>query len=108
MNPKRYWAHTVHTAAKRRADKKGVPFELTVDFIESIIPDECPVFGEKFVFGAGVKRHPFTPTLDRLIPNKGYVKDNVQVISFKANSIKNAYGSTDIAIVAKWLSSEGH
>lgn len=66
------------------------------------------MFNVEFVYDAGPQRHQFTPTLDRLIPAKGYVKGNVRVISNKANLIKSAYGSTDIAAVATWLSSEGH
>jgi hypothetical protein len=107
-NPRRYWAWTALANAKLRAEKKNVPFDLDVDYVESILPDKCPVFGEPFVFGSGVKRDPFTPTLDRIIPLRGYVKGNIQAISFKANLIKSAYGSTDVAVVAKWLSSEGH
>ena len=37
---------------------------------------------------------PNSPSLDRLIPEKGYTKSNVQFISFKANRIKNN-GSPD-------------
>ena len=106
-NPLRYWAWTAYTNARLRAAKKKVPFSLTVDYIQSIIPDECPVFKKPFVFGAGKKRDPFTPALDRIIPIRGYVEGNVQVISFKANAIKSAYTYEDIAVVAEWMNSEG-
>lgn len=33
--------------------------------------------------------HDGSPTLDRIVPEKGYVKGNVAVISHKANRIKN-------------------
>jgi len=44
---------------------------------------EIPIFkGEK-------KHTPNSPTLDRLVPELGYVKGNIRVISYKANAMKS-------------------
>ena len=50
-----------------------------------MIPKICPVFGVEI----GFYDKQCVPTLDRIDSDKGYIKDNIQVISFKANRLKN-------------------
>ena len=68
-----------------RAEQKGIPFSLTAADIPT--PEYCPVLGIK------LKRNgkPFaddSPSVDRIIPELGYVPGNVRVISMRANAIK--------------------
>lgn len=80
-------------AAKHRAKVKKVPFNLTKDDFH--IPSHCPILGIRLSRNkGGTGSHAASPTLDRMIPRKGYVPGNVIVISHKANSIKN-YGNPD-------------
>jgi hypothetical protein len=72
--------------AKERAEKKNLPFDITEDDI--VIPEICPVFGIPIVVGSSLEERDNSPSLDRVIPKLGYVKGNVRVISFKANSLK--------------------
>lgn len=72
-------------ACKKSAKTKGIPFDLTVDEIE--IPDICPVLGLPLIRAFG-ERTANSPSLDRIIPELGYVKGNVIVISWRANRIK--------------------
>lgn len=72
--------------AKGRAKKYGIPFNISVEDI--FIPNLCPVLGIRLFKGDKVL-HDGSPTLDRIVPEKGYVKGNVVVISHKANRIKN-------------------
>ena len=69
--------------AKQRAKKYGLPFDIT--YKDIVIPECCPYLGIKLV--------PFSewssPSLDKIIPELGYVKGNIQVISTKANTMKN-------------------
>jgi|DEB19_MinimDraft_3_1074340.scaffolds.fasta_scaffold48290_2 hypothetical protein len=69
--------------AKRRAKIKNIIF--TISKKDIIIPNCCPVLG--IPLDRRDKQH--TPTLDRIINENGYTKNNVQVISFKANTLKN-------------------
>ena len=101
--PKRTWAGYALKDAKKRAEKKGVAFRLTRVYIESIIPDKCPVFGTPFTFMGNGAIKPESPALDRIIPSRGYIEGNIQIISVKANNIKSAYNSKDIFKVAEWL-----
>jgi hypothetical protein len=73
-------------AAKHRAKKKGIPFDLLPEDIK--IPNRCPLLGIKLV--AHRDRVQFdSPSLDRLVPRLGYVRGNVLVISNRANVLKN-------------------
>jgi hypothetical protein len=74
--------------AKERARKFNLPFNLTVS--DLIMPETCPVLGIKLEPNIGGKiAAPNSPSLDRINPKLGYVKGNVQIISFRANTIKN-------------------
>lgn len=72
--------------AKRRAKEENLPFDLKPEDIT--IPETCPVFGWHLEIGVGASQTA-SPSLDKLIPEKGYVKGNVWVISHLANRIKN-------------------
>jgi len=78
-----------------------LPFDL--DESDLIIPEFCPVLGIPIFFedGNGPKSH--SPSIDRLIPSKGYVKGNIHVISRKANRIKNDATLDELEKVYKWL-----
>lgn len=102
-NPEKIWAKYACRDARKRALKKNVPFGITAKYIISILTDECPVFGTKFKWmgNGGIINE--SPSLDRIVPNLGYVEGNLVVISTKANNIKSAYASNDIFKVALWL-----
>lgn len=103
QNPRRIWAGTAYKSAKARAKKKEVPFNLTIEYVMSIMPDICPVFGTEFKYCGNKVSGDTSPSLDRIVPALGYVEGNVKVISVKANNIKNKYCSEDIFTVAQWL-----
>lgn len=106
-DPKRAWAVFATGRAKERSLLNGIDFDLTSEYVRSITPDVCPIFGTQFQFIGSKTIRPDLASLDRLDPNKGYTQGNVVVISLKANMIKNAYGSDDIFAVANWLKSKG-
>ena len=94
--------------AKFRAKRKGLPFDITTEYIESIATDKCPIFHTDFVWGAsgkgvGINRGPHGPSLDRVIPSLGYVEGNVVFISMIANRIKNDATEKELYAVADWL-----
>lgn len=76
----------MHRSAKQSSVARGLEFDLTVDDIK--IPDACPVFGTPFVVGTG-RAHPDSASLDRVDSSKGYVRDNIWVISWRANKLKS-------------------
>ena len=80
--------------AKRSAKRNNVPFNLTLDDI--IIPEKCPILGIDIVLkepgtvtnGDNIANYN-SPSLDRIIPERGYIRGNVWVISYRANTAKN-------------------
>lgn len=76
----------LYYSAKSRAKHLGLPFNIVKEDI--IVPSCCPILGVKFTKEKGPTRS-LNPSLDRLIPEKGYVKGNIAVISLKANMLKN-------------------
>jgi hypothetical protein len=90
---------------KARALEKGIPFDLDTDYLQSIATDKCPIFGTDFVWGLhrGTKVNDATASLDRIIPELGYVKGNVVFISHMANRIKNDVTENELYAVADWL-----
>lgn len=72
------------------ARDKGLPFNLKLEDI--VIPSHCPVLGIELEFGKSSTEKSWrdnSPSLDRIVPELGYVKENVIVVSYRANRIKN-------------------
>lgn len=79
----------MYSRVKSRAKQKGISFNI--DKTDIIIPEFCPVLGIKLVPKLGGKKgyYPDSPSLDRIKPSLGYIKDNIRVISARANLLKN-------------------
>lgn len=91
-------------AAKQRAKRAGVPFNLTEADI--IIPRFCPVFGVKLEQALGSKGPgPNSPSLDRRVPEDGYVPGNVVVISNRANRAKSDLTVEELVALADFYRS---
>ena len=88
-------------SAKKRAKEKGLAFDIDVSDI--IIPDVCPILGMKLVIGNSVKERENSPSLDKILPELGYVKGNVQVISFRANTLKRDGHIEDFEKIIKYI-----
>jgi hypothetical protein len=78
-------------SARVRAKKKNIPFDIDVSDI--VVPTHCPVLGIPIFVtmreNQETKRNlPNSPSLDRIQPKLGYVRGNVQVISWRANDLK--------------------
>lgn len=87
-------------SAKRRAKKRNLDFNIELGDI--IIPKYCPILNYiELTKNVGYVGHS-SPTLDRIDTNKGYTKDNIQVISFKANTMKSDGSYKDIGLLYNW------
>jgi len=91
-------ARTMLVNAKYRAKQSGLDFDLEISDIS--IPELCPVLHVPLVVG---KRDHYNPSLDRIDNSKGYVKGNVQVISYKANAMKNSATREELLKFAYWV-----
>ena len=86
-----------------RAKQIGVICTLTLADI--IIPLNCPVFHRPFVYGTGWAND-WSPTIDRIVPVLGYVPGNIQIISFKANTMKSNATPAEQLLFSTWLQAQ--
>lgn len=73
----------------------GFNFNLTIDDI--VIPTHCPYLDIELSTDPNDKDKPNYFTGDRIDSSKGLVKGNLQVISMKANKMKNK--STELELL---------
>jgi hypothetical protein len=110
MTPKEYHANyrlrkpeqCLLSSARNRARLKGIPFDLKVEDI--VIPELCPVLGIPLTRNMG--NHGGTTssaTIDRIVPEKGYVKGNIQVMSMLANNMKANASKEQLLKFANWV-----
>lgn len=102
-DPEWAWALAAVWSARRRASKAAVAFNLTNEYVRSILPSHCPVFGTPFMYQGNKKTGAESPSVDRLKPELGYVLGNIAIISLKANAIKQNANAEEIQKVADWL-----
>lgn len=90
--------YDLFASARDRAKKKGVPFELTRDYLLDLWCEQqgdCALTGitMRFDVGNGDSRFmPFNISLDRIVPSRGYVVGNVRLVCVAANLALNEFG----------------
>lgn len=87
-------------SAKTRSLKKNLTFDISVNDI--IIPEYCPALNIKLIKSSN-RLSSNSPSIDRIDSNKGYTKDNIQILSFKANAMKNNASKEELITFAKWI-----
>lgn len=95
--------------AYSRARAKAKQLEHNLELSDIVIPEVCPVLGiplePRLIVGdKTTKALPNAPSLDRVDNSKGYVKGNVQVISFQANALKNSNTLETLELLIKYMS----
>ena len=84
----------LYRSAKKRALQKGLEFNIELRDIH--IPKKCPILKVPLICSTR-----YSPSIDRIYPNKGYIKDNIAVISTLANSMKANATPRELLIFAK-------
>lgn len=83
--------------ARKRATKQNIPFNI--DRSDVVVTELCPIFKTKLE-----TKHPLNgPSLDRVVPELGYVKGNVVVISRAANTIKSFGTAQEHRLIAEFM-----
>lgn len=86
-------------SARDRAKKAKMPCNITIEDI--VIPDICPLLNIPLRKQNGNGHHRNSPSIDRINPKLGYIKGNIQIISVRANSIKNDSTLEEFELIAK-------
>ena len=105
--------------SKRYKEKRGIPWALLMsvqtrarkrnlecDLTESdlTIPDVCPILGIPLDQTVGPRTNNY-PTVDRLDNSKGYTKDNISIISWRANNLKGTATLEELILLGKFAQS---
>jgi hypothetical protein len=92
--------------ARRRAKDKNREFNISISDV--VIPNRCPILGIKIIKQWGLSQQNNSsrannPTLDRLDSSKGYIKGNIEVISYRANILKKDGTSLEHEQIALYI-----
>ena len=91
--------------AKQRAKYKNREFSLVVEDI--YIPEICPILKIPLIAHKGRSgAYQDSPSLDRKDNSKGYTKDNIWVISQKANAMKCHATREELILFSQWINKE--
>jgi hypothetical protein len=93
-------------SARQRAKMKGLEFDLTKEDI--VIPEYCPVLGIKLEATVGTGRRNLdelesSPSIDRVDNSRGYTRDNIMVISLRANNLKKDATLHELKSLVRYL-----
>lgn len=98
------WLHFFRRA-KERAKARGIPFEITMDWVRENASDVCPYTGIPFRFTPpkDVEKlfglDPCQPTFERTDSTKGYTPENTEIISWRINYFKGKRSAEEL----EWL-----
>ena len=68
------------------------------------LPDVCPVLGLVLEYNSGKgARSDCSPSIDRIDSSKGYVLDNIHILSWRANRIKNDSTPEELQKIASYM-----
>ena len=99
----------LYYSAKIRAKKTGLKFSITIEDIK--IPKLCPILGIELDSRLGISnnRKPRynAPSIDRINSSLGYIKNNVIIMSYKANVLKKDGTSDEHIKISKFMESRG-
>jgi hypothetical protein len=84
----------LYRSAKKRALAKGLEFNIELRDIH--IPKKCPILKVPLICSTR-----YSPSIDRIYPDKGYVKGNIAIISTLANSMKANATPQELLIFAR-------
>jgi hypothetical protein len=86
-------------SCKNNAKKQNIEFALKVEDI--VIPKTCMYLGIELTNISGEGRVQSNASIDRIDSTKGYIKDNIQVISDLANKMKQNATPEQLVTFAK-------
>ena len=83
---------------RARDRARGTGLEFNIERSDIFVPDCCPILRTPFEYNTY-----YTASIDRIDSGMGYVKRNVQVISHKANAMKNSASREELLMFAEWI-----
>lgn len=97
------WADPLLQRAKSGARSRKLEFSITAEDLP--LPAACPILNLQLDYlSLNSTVNPATPSVDRIDNTQGYVPGNVQVISHRANKLKNDASLDELLSLGKWAS----
>lgn len=93
--------------AKGRSKDKNLEFNLTQQYLEELWEESegrCSITGRSFdltKYGEFGQVNPNAPSIDRIIPNKGYTIGNVRLVTYHINVALSEYGLESLVELIK-------
>lgn len=88
-----YILRALLSKAKKRAKKASLPFDLTLEWLETMVISHCPITLQPIDWlkeeVANGMPGPNSPSIDKNKPELGYVQTNCAIVSYRGNMIKS-------------------
>jgi hypothetical protein len=97
-NYKKHPEKKIFQNLKARAKRQHIPFNIELSDI--VLPDVCPVLGIPIILFSSSDN---SPSVDKFIPDLGYVKGNINIISKRANRIKDNASIEEVEKLLEWM-----
>ena len=101
-------ASDLHKSIKYRAKRRGVECTLTRQwFIERLEAGACEATGVPLQLSGGKIKgrfiHPFSPSVDRILPGGGYTPENCRLVIRSFNVARADFDDADVLVLARAL-----
>jgi hypothetical protein len=104
-NPVKHILQNMLWDSRKRSKKKGIEHTLTYDDLIKAFTPICPVTGVELLWKCGHgKPQENSPSLDRIDSTLGYTPDNIWIISYRINRIKNDATLEELQMLVRALS----
>ena len=103
-----HFAHALIQSAKARAKLKKVPFDLDAyreEIKQRVEKWECELTGMKL--DRTGRRSFNSPSIDRIVPARGYIYSNIRIVSYAVNCALGTWGEEKLRIIAAALLGRG-
>ena len=91
----------IYNRLKQSAKSRNIPFDLTMTQLNNLtFPISCPILGIPLKFNRGSLADD-SYSIDRIDSSQGYTIDNIEVISWRANRLKNDATHEELEKISK-------
>lgn len=105
----RLWSRTIKGKAKKlvraaaaRARSGGLAYDLDWEWLyERLLAGKCEATGIELHVTEHVGDVPWAPSIDRIVPSRGYTKENCRVVCYMMNMAKNGFSDDDVEVFCR-------